>query len=275
MGWEIAVMLMAGVIIGTLGVLLGIGGGVLLVPLLSVVIGVPIQSAVAASLVAVIATSSAGAGVYLERRLANPRLAITLGIGTTIGGIAGGLIGVSVGSQLLTALFALSLLAVAAITWIRRSEDERHVVIDRDEGQLGDSYYDPNLHQQVHYGVRRLPQGLGLSFVAGLSSGLFGIGGGVINVPSMVFVAGVPVKAAVATSNLMLGFTAAVSAFIYYTSGFIDVTITSVVALGVFIGSLVGARRAPRLRGATISGMLAILFATVGLLMLLRAAGHY
>ncbi|MGI5835788.1 MAG: sulfite exporter TauE/SafE family protein [Chloroflexota bacterium] len=268
-------MLGSGVIIGGLGVVLGIGGGALMVPLLSVGLGVPVQSAVAASLTSIIATSSAGAGFYLRRRLANPRLAITLGVGTTFGGIVGGLIGVSVGRELLTLLFALALLAVAVLTWIRRHEGEHPMVIDIDEGQLGDTYYDQNLHLQVRYRIRRLPQGLGMSLFAGLSSGLLGIGGGVINVPSMVFINEVPVKAAVATSNLMLGFTAAVSAAIYYSAGFLDVRVTTAVTLGVFIGSFVGARRVPRLRIALINDMLAVLFVVVAFLMLLHVAGYY
>ena len=275
LGWEFAAIVVAGAAIGVLGALLGIGGGVLMVPLLSVGLGVPIQSAIAASLVGVIATSCAATGVYLGSRLTNPRLGVTLGIATTAGGILGGLTGVSIGRELLTIVFAASLLATAVATWVRRDEGERLAAADREEGQLGGHFYDPEFGREVRYAVRRLPQGLGLSMLAGVASGLLGIGGGVINVPSMVLMMDVPVKAAVATSNLMLGFTAVASAFIYYSFGYLDVAVATAVAVGLFLGSLAGAWRVPRLRGVTIRRALALLLAFVSLLMFLRAAGLY
>ncbi len=273
-GWEFAAILAGGLVIGVLGAMLGIGGGTLMVPYLTMAFGLPIINAIAASIVAVIATSSAAAAVYLGNRITNLRLGITLETATTVGGMLGGLTAISLGRELLTIIFAASLFVTAG-AMARRQEEQAPVPRERGEGELGGHFYDPSLRRQVRYRVYRLPLGLGLSLVAGFTSGLLGIGGGVVKVPTMVLGMRVPVKAATATSNFMIGVTAVASAYIYYAHGFVNAPITAAVAIGVFLGSLAGARWAPYLRGIVLTRSLALLLAGVGILMLLRALGWY
>lgn len=270
---EFWVILGLGIAIGVLGAMAGIGGGTLMVPFLTLAMGVPIHPAIAASVVAVIATSCAAAAVYLRSGLSNPRLGITLETATTIGGMTGGLIAVSTGSFALTLVFAAALLVTAIAMWRRPEEAAAHE--ESGDGQLGDRYFDPRLGRWVRYRVRRLPIGLGLSVVAGILSGLLGIGGGVVKVPAMTLGMGVPMKAATATSDFMIGVTAVASAFIYYAHGAVDVLITTPVALGVFFGSLVGARWAPRLATATLGKLIALVLAVAAVLMVLRSTGLY
>lgn len=272
MGWEFWVVLGAGVVVGFLGAMLGIGGGVLIVPFL-VTQGIPIEGAITASLVSVIATSCAASASYLAGGLANLRLGMTLGVTTAVGGVVGGVIGVSVGRELLTLLFAAALLAVAAILWGRRPVDAGPVPESADLGELGGRFYDPRVGREVRYRVHRLRRGLGLGLLAGVASGLLGIGGGVVNVPSMVLIMGVPTKVAAATSAFMLGFTAVASVLIYYLAGFLNVEVTAAIALGVLIGSSISARAVPQLRGRLINRILALVLATIALVMVLRSIG--
>ncbi len=274
-GWEAGGILAVGLVVGVLGAMLGIGGGSLMVPFLTLALGVPIHNAIAASLVAVIATSSAAAAVYLGNRITNLRLGITLETATTVGGMVGGLTAIALSRQLLMLIFSVSLLATAIAMARRPEEEARPVTGERGEGELGGSFYDPSLRRRVRYRVHRLPLGLTLSTGAGFLSGLLGIGGGVIKVPTMVLGMEVPMKAATATSNFMIGVTAVASAYIYYSHGYVDPPITSAVALGVFLGSLAGARWAPHLRSVTLARGLALVLAAVALLMVSRAVGVY
>jgi uncharacterized membrane protein YfcA len=272
--WEFGAILAGGVAIGVLGAMLGIGGGALMVPYLTIAFGVPIHIAIAASIVAVIATSSAASAVYLGNRITNLRLGITLEIATTVGGMLGGLTAISLGRQILTLVFAASLFGTA---WAmaRRREEARALPREGAEGELGGHFYDPSLGEQVRYRVHRLPLGMGMSLLAGFLSGLLGIGGGVIKVPTMVLGMRVPVKAATATSDFMIGVTAVASAYIYYARGFVDAPITAAVAIGVFLGSLAGARWAPYVRSVVLTRVLALVLMGVGTLMVLRVLGFY
>lgn len=248
-----------------------------MVPFLTLAMGVPIHNAIAASIVAVIATSSAAAAIYLGNRITNLRLGVTLEVTTTIGGILGGLTAVSLDRTTLTLVFALSLVGVA-VAMARQTEVVLEVVSvpeAREEGDLGGCYHDPNLRRDVRYRVRWLPLGLGFSALAGLLSGLLGIGGGIVKVPTMVLGMRVPVKAAVATSNFMIGVTAAASAYIYYSAGLVDPPVTSAVAVGVFLGSLAGARWAPHIHRDILSRGFALMLIVVAALMVLSVLGVY
>lgn len=273
-GWEFAAILGAGLVIGVLGAMLGIGGGTLMVPFLIMAFGFPILEAIAASIVAVIATSSAASAVYLGNRITNLRLGITLEVATATGGMLGGLTAISLGQQLLTIVFAASLVATA-VALSRQQEEGPQLVREREEGELGGHFYDPSLRQEVRYRVHRLPLGMGFSLLAGFLSGLLGIGGGVIKVPTMVLGMRVPMKAAAATSDFMIGVTAVASAYIYYSRGFVNAPVTAAVAIGVFLGSLAGARWAPYLRSAVLTRGLALVLAGVAVLMVLRVVGLY
>jgi len=231
-------------IVGALGSMLGIGGGVLLIPLLTGLFGMPIKTAIGASIVSVIATSSAAGAVYVGRGLTHTRLAMVLEIATTLGALAGGITAVLLNPNLLAGLFGAVLIYVMYSMRRLRKEDPATVPT----GLLTAHYTEPLTGQVITYGVHHLTRGLAASFVAGNISGLLGIGGGIIKVPVMSLVMGMPLRAAIATSNFMIGITAATSAIVYFQHGYIDPSVAIPTALGVLVGAQIGSRIGGRLR---------------------------
>lgn len=270
----LVLIFVSGLATGVLGSMLGIGGGVLIIPILIIGFSIPVHTAIAASIISVIATSSAAASVYLGNRLTNIRLGMTLEIATTTGGMVGGLTAVLLSSRMLMAIFGTALFGIAAAMW-RRPAEETVLEEAQDEGQLGSHYYDPYLKRVVRYRATRLPLGLGVSLLAGILSGLLGIGGGVIKVPTIVLGMKVPMKAAAATSNFMIGVTAVASAYIYYTHRDLDLLVAAPTAMGVFLGSLVGARSAPRIHSAILIRIFAAVLIVLAIEMILRTLGVF
>jgi uncharacterized protein len=261
-----------GVLAGLMGSMVGLGGGILIVPVLSLFMGVPIKEAIAASVVAVIATSTTGAVSYVRDEVSNIRLGMTLETATTIGAVLGGLTATMLKAQVLQAIFGVFLILMAAYLFLKGRQKNAYVPTD-DPGLLGGRYYDPYLKQYVGYRVRRLPVGLAASFVAGNISGLLGIGGGPIKVPTMTIAMGVPMKAAAATSNFMIGVTACASACIYYTRGLVNPLVAVPVALGVTAGAYVGSRLAPKVSGTKLAAALAVILLLLAVQMALAVLG--
>lgn len=266
-------ILIMGFLTGILGAMVGIGGGVLLVPLLTLVFHVPIHTAIGASIVAVIATSSASASTYLESRLTNMRLGMTLETATATGGILGGLTAALLSRQVLSGIFAVALVGTAYSMFkkVRGRQVGQEMILDT--GRLGATFYDAHLQREVSYRVQKLPLGLLISFIAGNISGLLGIGGGVIKVPTMVLAMGVPMRAAAATSNFMIGVTAVASAYIYYTRGFVDPLIAAPTAIGVFLGASLSSHLAGRVNSNFLAKLLAVVLVFLAVQMALTAAG--
>lgn len=238
---------------GIFGSLLGLGGGTLLVPLLTLGFGLPLREAVGVSLVAVIVTSSASASVFLQRHAANLRLGMTLELFTAIGAVAGGVIAFAVDQRLLAGMFALLLAYVGTSMIIRRGADAAELEPEREaavgEGTRGSpnrpSGWAGELVDRLSgrgYRVRGLGAGFAGSIGAGIVSALLGIGGGLIKVPVMHLAMGVPLRVATATSNLMMGITASASAIIYLLRGGIDPFVAAPTAIGVFLGASLGSR---------------------------------
>ena len=257
-------MLVGGVAAGVFGSLLGLGGGLLIVPLLTIGFGLPLREAVGVSLVCVIVTSSAAAGVYLERRQANLRLGMTLELFTAMGAIAGGLVAFLLDERVLAGLFAIVMLYVA----FTMARGARRASTDAPPNAPNDAPADdPPLRaagaatalSDNAQTVRRWPAGLAGSVGAGVVSALLGVGGGIIKVPVMHLVMGVPLRVATATSNLMIGITASASAIVYLLRGGINVYADGPTAVGVFIGASIGAR----LGGRVHVGVLRLLFIAV------------
>ena len=239
-------MLAGGVAAGAFGSILGLGGGILIVPLLTLVFGLPLREAVAVSLVCVIVTSSASAGVYLERRQANLRLGMMLELFTAAGAIVGGAIAFLIDERLLAGLFALLLVYVAATMagGLRGPAVLEPATDDETPPPPPASAPDPTLSEETDMGYRadRLPLAAAGSVGAGVASALLGIGGGLIKVPLMHLVLGVPLRIATATSNLMIGITASASAIVYLARGGIDAYVAGPTAVGVFVGASLGSR---------------------------------
>lgn len=224
-----------------LGGVLGMASGVFIVPVLTLFGHLDIHSAIGASLVSVIACSCASAAPFLQERLTNIRLAIVLETATTLGALTGVLLVGVVPISLLFVLFGLVLLLAAAQMLRARRQTIQPGSGRSSSWQLGASYPDTELGSEVAYEVHRVPAGLGLMYLAGLLSALLGIGSGVLKVPAMDTALRLPIKVSSATSNFMIGVTAAASAGIYLHRGYIDPGLAMPVTLGVAGGSFVGA----------------------------------
>ncbi len=253
-------LLVGGVAAGAFGSLLGLGGGLLIVPLLTIGFGLPLREAVGVSLVCVIVTSSASAGVYLQRRQANLRLGMVLELFTGVGAVIGGAIAFLVDERLLAGLFAV-ILAYVAFTMVRSARraapaptpDEASPVTDEVTDAALEIDAEPDEDARTvdpdartlglrRAGAARMPLATAASVGAGVASALLGIGGGLIKVPVMHLVLGVPLRISTATSNLMVGITASTSAIVYLLRGGIDAYAAGPTAVGVFIGASLGSR---------------------------------
>jgi len=261
------VTLTIGLFVGAVGAMLGVGGGILLIPFLTVFLGVPIKTAISTSILCVIATSSAAGAVYAIRSLTHNRLAMVLEIATTAGALTGGITAVLVSPGLLSALFGMVLIFVAFSMRKLPKEDRK----SEPTGVLDTSYIDPRTGKTVTYGIRRLPAGMGASFVAGNLSGLLGIGGGIIKVPMMSLLMGVPLRASIATSNFMIGITATTSAIIYYARGHIDPAIAIPTALGVLLGAQIGTRLGGRVRSQRLKQIFQLVLLVFAVVMFYQA----
>jgi len=245
-------MLVSGAFAGAFGALLGLGGGVLLVPLLTLGFGRPLRESVAVALVCVIVTSTAASGAHIQRRTANLRLGLVLSLFTAVGALAGGLVAFLIPERFLAGLFAV-LLVYVCITmaqglW-RRADTHAASVTSVSAAVSLDAPPDTSLAAKLSapgYRVRRIGPASVASVGSGVMSALLGVGGGVINVPTMNTLMGVPLRVATATSNLVVGVTAIASAIIYLVRGEIDPYVAGPVALGVFAGATVGSRTAHR-----------------------------
>jgi uncharacterized protein len=259
-------MLVGGVATGVFGSLLGLGGGVLIVPLLTLAFGLGLREAVGVSLVCVIVTSGASASVYLQRNVANLRLGMLLELFTATGAVVGGAVAFLLDERLIAGLFAV-LLAYVAVTMLGRARGDTSETPVPDELEPGradelepavvenGSVQDmsaSNLPTAIDrlsgpgYRVRNLRIGAVGSVFAGIVSALLGIGGGIVKVPVMHLAMGVPLRVSTATSNLMIGITASTSAIVYLIRGGIDPYVAGPTVVGVFLGATLGSRTAHR-----------------------------
>lgn len=220
--------------------------GIFIVPVLTAFLGLDIRVAIGAGIVSVIACSCASSPPLLRARLANVRLAIVLEIATTLGALSGVLLSGAVPTAALYAIFAAVLLVSA---WQMRVRGRAAATVVPDGApsgafarQLDGTYVDPLLGKEIAYRVERLPLGLSLMYAAGVLSALLGIGSGVLKIPAMDTALRLPIKVSSATSNFMIGVTAAASAGAYYFSGAIEPRIAGPVALGSVVGAWLGTR---------------------------------
>lgn len=280
-----------GVFAGILGALVGIGGGIVLIPSLVLLFGVDIKIAVATSLVAVVATSTAAGSVYVGKGLSNMRLGMTLEIATTLGGISGGLLAMLFSPSLLAGIFSAMMLLTAYL--MLKSKDAHKPNKAASEGSASDSepapmvessgheeigriagaYYDLSHRTMVPYEAERLWLGSSVSFVAGILSGMLGVGGGFIKVPAMNLGMKVPLKVAAATSNFMIGVTAISSLFVYFARGLVHPMIAAPVAIGIVIGALGGTHLSHRASHDTLKKILGFILIVVSIQMFLKALG--
>lgn len=258
---------------GVLGSLLGLGGGIIVVPALTLLLHVDIRYAVGASIVSVIATSSGAAAAYVRDHMANLRVAMLLEVATTTGALTGAFVAGLVSARWLFVIFGV-MLGYSAVMMLRNrtAHAEDAVPPDRiaDRLRLHDAYYDKAAGRTIAYRVTRTPIGLGMMYVAGVVSGLLGIGSGSLKVPAMDLAMRLPIKVSTATSNFMIGVTAAASAGVYFARGDIDPFVAAPVATGVLLGATAGSHLLARIQSSVIRLMFVVVLLFISAQMVYR-----
>jgi uncharacterized membrane protein YfcA len=261
----------AGAVAGSLGAVLGIGGGVFLVPFLNLGLNLPITAAAAISLTTVIATSSSVTAGRTSSHLINMRLGMALEVATAAGSLLGGITAQFLAQSTLQRLFGV-IAALSAVAMIWRV-DRRNVILDpyANPGRFGGQYHEDESGGTITYRVQHMPIALLASFLAGNVSTLLGVGGGVIKVPVLNSWCGVPLRAAAATSAFMIGVTATAGAIIYFGHGQIIPSLAAGAVLGVQLGSWAGLRLGSRTKSKRLQLLMAGVLVVVAVLMFMRA----
>jgi uncharacterized membrane protein YfcA len=227
---------------GFLGSLTGLGGGVVLVPLLTIFFHVDLRYAIGASLVSVIATSSGSAAAYVKEGFSNIRIGMFLEIATTLGALFGAYLTAKVPANAIAIIFAIVLLYSAYVSRRTRPRTDTEEPPDPQATKLKMNGSFPDTSGVRQYNVYHVPTGFGVMWIAGAVSGLLGIGSGALKVVAMDQAMKIPFKVSTTTSNFMIGVTAAASAGVYLSRGYIDPSLAMPVMIGVLIGSLMGTR---------------------------------
>src|SRR5271170_3518524 len=265
-----AVLLMS-VLAGLLGALTGLGGGVVIVPALALLFHIDLRYAIGASLVSVIATSSGAAVSYVREGFSNVRIGMFLEVATTLGALCGAYLTARISTHAIGIIFGITLL-YSAWSSFRDKKNETPQAQDLLAEKLKLSGDYPTEHGRLAYIAHNVPAGFGIMFVAGILSGLLGIGSGAVKVLAMDHAMKVPFKVSTTTSNFMIGVTAAASAGIYLSRGYIDPGLAAPVMLGVLAGSLLGARLLVRIRVPILRMVFAIVIVALGLEMIYSGA---
>ncbi|MBC7121164.1 MAG: sulfite exporter TauE/SafE family protein [Candidatus Methanosuratus sp.] len=261
-----------GIFAGSLGAMLGLGGGVLMIIFLLLALNIPAHQAVALSLIAVIASSSMGGSVYIKDRMTNLKLAMVLETFTVTGAVAGAFLALSLPVSAIQVLLGC-VLFYTSITMFRERKEEGEGAECSGSSPLHGEFYDEQSCATVKYSIKNLKLGAAASLIAGAVSGIVGIGGGVIKVPIMNIVMKIPIKAAAATSNFMVGVTAAASAVVYFQNGLVDLQLAAPTMLGIMIGAYIGTRLLARSRSVVLRRVLAVVLAFFGFVLLLKTGG--
>jgi uncharacterized membrane protein YfcA len=235
------IILIGAYVAGLVGSLTGLGGGVVIIPLLTVLLHVDIHYAIGASLVSVIATSSGSAAAYVKEGITNMRLGMFLEIATTSGAITGAIIAKYLPVKYIAILFGLVLIFSAIMSLRKKIEhiDQRKSLL-AEKLKLNGSY--PSDNEVVNYGVHHVAGGFFMMIFAGMMSGLLGIGSGALKVVAMDGIMRIPFKVSTTTSNFMIGVTAAASAVVYLQRGYIDPGLAMPVVIGVILGAFTGSK---------------------------------
>jgi hypothetical protein len=267
----------ASFVAGVVGSISGLGGGIVIVPVLTILMHVPIERAIGASIVSVIAVSSGAGSVYVKDKITNVRIAMFLELFTAAGALLGaGYLSRHINPESLYILFGLMLL-VSLIPIFARLGQELPDGIQNDRIasslRLNGSYFDKRLGREIQYNVTGIPAAIGIMFAAGIISGILGIGAGVVKVLAHEVAMKVPTKVSTATSNFMIGVTAAAGAGVYLRRGLVLPFLVVPVAIFVLVGAFLGTRIMERLSNSLLRKIFALLLAIVGIQMLIRGLG--
>ncbi len=276
----VLLLAVAGVAAGLVGSLTGLGGAVVVIPVLAVAFGVPFPIAAGAGLITVLATSTTTGAAYVRDRLSDLRIGMFLEIVTVPGALVGATVTVflvrhSLDNALLIALGAILLLVLAVTAWGARAKNRPSREPDRVSRALGlsGSYFDEVHRREIPYSMARTDGALGVAFAAGLVSGMFGIGGGVFKVHALEWFGGLPMKVSTATSNLMIGITAAAGSGVLLAAGYINPYIAAPAAAGTALGAFLGSSLLPRLRNRTVRWIFLPVIGALAIEVILRGLG--
>ena len=279
---NLCLLFATGLTAGLFGSMLGVGGGFIIVPILALVLKLQLQVAIGSSLVAIVANSCTSASVYLKTQLVNVKLGLLLATATIPGAILGAIAVSWIVSPILGVLFGIVLLYVSysmifrqpiltegipARTAKAHNDDTSSYIFNHSDNL----YYDLNQKQTVTYGIKRIPLGMMSGFFAGILSSMLGIGGGIVKVPVMHSIMGIPIKVAIGTSNFMIALTAAAGALIYYHNGYVHASTVAPLILGVVVGALLGATLAQKFKVVWLRRGFGGLLLITAILMFLRA----
>lgn len=277
---NLLLMLIIGLFSGTMGAILGIGGGMLVTPILTIALGLDIKYAIGAGIIVVIATSSGATIAFLKDEMLNLRVAMFLEIATTLGAVAGAALNGVIPKSILYILFSLLVLNSSwkMIKKLRPTAGQQALPDVQSDYlatklRLNGNYYDKALHRDISYQVRNVPGGFLMMLVAGLASGLLGIGSGAFKVIAMDNIMQMPLKPSSATSNLMMGVTAAASATVYFFNGTILPQIAVPLAVGVVFGATLGSRIMQHLQPKVIRLIFIPILLYLGVQMFLKGFG--
>jgi uncharacterized membrane protein YfcA len=269
-----SILFAVSIVAGLVGSITGLGGGVVLIPVLTLLFKVDIHYAIGTSLISVIATSSGAAAAYVKEGISNIRLGIFLELATTIGAITGAFLATFISTSMIAIIFGIILIFSSITSMIKRTD---HVVVgDKDDLahrlKLNNSF--PSEPGNIDYSVKNIPGGFVMMNIAGIISGLLGIGSGALKVIAMDNIMRVPFKVSTSTSNFMIGVTAAASAGIYLKRGYIDPGLSMPVVLGVLIGAFIGSRFLFVVRTATLKLLFAFVILILAVEMIYNGATH-
>jgi len=272
------VLFLISVAAGFLGSLLGLGGGMIVIPALTLLFHVDIHYAFGASIVSIIATSCGAAAAYVKEKITNIRIGMFLEVATTVGAITGATLLAVVRTPALFIIFGIVLLLSFVPVIRRRQEAPIKGTLSKQNGlsrrlRLEGKYYDEYLDREVSYEASKTPIAFGMMYIAGIISGLLGVGSGPFKVLSMDLAMRLPIKVSTTTSNFMIGVTAAASAGIYFARGYINPFVAAPVALGVLVGATLGARWLPRAKNILIRRIFAIVLVIVAVQMIFSGLG--
>lgn len=271
---EILQLIPVGILAGVLGYLLGIGGGVLIVPVLVLIFGYPIHTAVAASLASITAGSVLISASNLNRNFVNVPLAVTLETVTILGALVGGYISVSVSERPILIMFSIVTLITAYLMWKKTvSTEDAETQPDEGNGFYSGSYMDELRGRVIHYKVKKVHYSMLVSAGAGVISSMLGVGGGFFKVPAMNILSGVPLRVATATSNFMIGFTAAAGCVAYIFHGYMLPQLAGSIIAGVLIGSTFATAKLRKVTDSRIKKLFIFILLLIALQMFIRSLG--
>jgi len=266
---------------GLLGAMLGVGGGLIIVPVLTLALGLPIQYAIGSSLVSIVINACTATSVYIREHMTNLKLGLLLSCTLVPGAVAGAFLATRLSSPVLTIIFGLLMICIAYLMWPRKQRrlspeqaEAARLVHEKEQAPhawLDGCYFDPAVNEEIAYQVQRPAVGMVTGFFGGVISSLLGIGGGIINVPVMNQLMKVPVKATIATSSLLLCFTTMTGSLIYAFNGFVIPYVIAPLIISVYIGSRLGATFAHRARSRALMVIFIVFLLITAVVMILKA----